>query len=267
MTMTKTEGVLKISRHAIHLTDDLHGPQKLYSYVLRATYNEQCGRMRHLIGEANASQDRLKSVVEAFRQLMGVNEFRVLLQAESLACIPRTLAERVPDAQQNIPLAAEKPGCFPAATQQLVGGIWPEALEMLEDCPVPPRVFGLLRQVLPPRQVEIAGLMLALDKVKLNWARVLIALTPQSQLVDPSVPRTQFANLTDDHIAAMEIELAALSQEFLGIFEHLGWWGLELVAVRGYMTRLMDNARVLRYLARCFPDILSQFQKMSEPTR
>ncbi|WP_161634571.1 plasmid partitioning protein RepB C-terminal domain-containing protein [Mesorhizobium loti] len=37
--------------------------------------------------------------------------------------------------------------------------------------------------------------------------------------------------------------------------------GLELVAARGYLNRLMDNAPVVRYLARTFPEALSRISE------
>ncbi|WP_245445554.1 plasmid partitioning protein RepB C-terminal domain-containing protein [Mesorhizobium kowhaii] len=62
----------------------------------------------------------------------------------------------------------------------------------------------------------------------------------------------------------METGLADLSQEFRNTAEHFGSWGLELVAVRGYLNRLMDNSKVVRHLAHHFPKQLAQFQGILE---
>ena len=259
--MTETA---KFSRHALRLTSNLQRPEKLYSYILRATYKDQCERMRLFIREATASRDRLESLVELFRQLTTVDAFCALLKAEGLAAMPRILAARILGNRPNVRLVGKNPN--PDTNRQLVAGICPDALEMLVDGPVPREIFGLLRKVAPSRQIEIARLMIGLDKVKLKWARVLVALTPQAQLASPSVTRTQFAGIDANDVAAMEAELADLSQEFLSTAEHLGSWGLELVAVRGYLNRMMDSARVVRYLAQNFPELLSEFQKFTEPT-
>ncbi|MBZ9673753.1 plasmid partitioning protein RepB C-terminal domain-containing protein [Mesorhizobium sp. ES1-3] len=42
---------------------------------------------------------------------------------------------------------------------------------------------------------------------------------------------------------------------------------LDLVVATGYLTRLLENARVVRYLAQSFPETLSEFQKMTEPNQ
>ncbi|WP_336621139.1 hypothetical protein [Sinorhizobium sp. 7-81] len=39
---------------------------------------------------------------------------------------------------------------------------------------------------------------------------------------------------------------------------------LDLVLTAGYITRLLSNARVVRHLAHRFPDILAEFQKITE---
>ncbi|RUW46737.1 MULTISPECIES: plasmid partitioning protein RepB C-terminal domain-containing protein [unclassified Mesorhizobium] len=252
---------VKISRHTVDLISDLQGPQKLYSYQLRATYDCQCERMRLFIREANASQAGLETIAAHFGKLTTVNAFRALMEAERLGSLPMRLAERIRG--NRAPIGDEKPTSV--INRQLVAGICLDALELLEDGPVPAGIFCLLRKVVPSRQIEITRLMIGLDRVRLHWARVLVALTPQTQLAAPSVSRMQFAGIDASDIAAMEIELAALSLDFLNAAEHLGPWGLELVAARGYLNRLMDNAPVVRYLARNFPATLSEFQKMIDP--
>ncbi|MER8467078.1 hypothetical protein NKH02_30065 [Mesorhizobium sp. M1396] len=42
---------------------------------------------------------------------------------------------------------------------------------------------------------------------------------------------------------------------------------LDLVVATGYLARLLENARVVRYLAQSFPEILAEFQKMTEAVR
>ncbi|PZV40534.1 plasmid partitioning protein RepB C-terminal domain-containing protein [Mesorhizobium kowhaii] len=265
MPRTEADRILKSSRHAIHLTDDLLEPQTpLNRYVLLRTHGRQCERMRRFIGEANASRERLENAVEALRQLMPVDAFRALLKAEGFATTPRTLAERISRNQSSTLIGCDKPGHTIAASQHLIVGVCYEVIDLLEDCSVNPKIFGLLRKVVPSRQVEIAQFMIALDRVKVNWARVLIALTPQSQLADPSIPRTQCAGITANQIEAMESESTDLSKEFRNTAERLGSWDLEFIAVRGYLNRLMDNLKIVRYLAHHFPKQLAQFQGVLE---
>ncbi|RWO40098.1 MAG: hypothetical protein EOS12_27090 [Mesorhizobium sp.] len=264
MTGTKTDRILKNSRHAIHLMD-LHEPKEpLHSYVLLRTYRHQCERMQHFIGESNTTRQHLDLAIGDLRQLMALDAFRALLQSEGFATIPEPLAKRIWGNRESTPDARDNQDQALAASPQLVAGICVEAIDLLEDCSVNPKIFALLRRVVPSRQVEIAKLMIALDRVKFNCAKVFIALTPRSKLADPSLPRQQFSGVTSSQLDAMETDLADLSQKFLITSESLGSWGLELVAVRGYLNRMMDSPKIVRYLAHHFPKQLAQFQDVLE---
>ncbi|MBZ9870263.1 hypothetical protein LB542_05220 [Mesorhizobium sp. BR1-1-9] len=61
--------------------------------------------------------------------------------------------------------APAKPDHFDLMNRGLPGGICPAALDLLSDCAVLFKIFGLLRQVVP---VEIAKQMIALGSVKLR---------------------------------------------------------------------------------------------------
>ena len=51
-----------------------------------------------------------------------------------------------------------------------------------------------------------------------------------------------------------------LNDEFLYCASLCGTWALELMAARSYLDRLMENARVVRYLAQNFPEQLAKLQ-------
>lgn len=251
---------LKSSRHAIHLTGGLCEPAgPLHKYVFLRSLKKQNEEMRAFILEAGEARERLEVAEEAFRELLAVDVFRGLLTTESLAVLPQALMDRIAGKHPENRIAP--PGLdFDKMGRRLPGGICPEVLDLLSDCVVPLKMFGLLRQVVPDRQVEIAKLMIALRKVKLNTARVFIILTPQSQLTDPSRPRQQYPGIEAVQLAAMESELADLSSRFQRAAEWSGIWNLELVAARGYILRVMESAKVVRYLAQHFPQRLGQFQ-------
>jgi hypothetical protein len=61
----------------------------------------------------------------------------------------------------------------------------------------------------------------------------------------------------------MEAALGKLSQAFLTAVERRGPLSLELVAANRYFDRLMDNSRVVRYLAHNFPGRFEEFHKLS----
>ncbi|WP_050596727.1 plasmid partitioning protein RepB C-terminal domain-containing protein [Mesorhizobium ciceri] len=264
MTQTAVQRILQTSRHAIHLTDGLQEPRKpLHPYLLRRTYKRHCERMRRFIRETNATREHIEVIVEALRQLMAVDMFRSVLKAEGLVNIPAELAERISGSRGFS--AQGRPGQAVMSDEPLVAGICPKAIELLEDFGVHPKIFGLLKKGTPNRQVEVAKLMVALDRVTFISARVIIALTPQLQLADPSIPRKRFFGIDTDTFDGMEVEFAALSREFLDANECLGIWSLELVAARGYLHRLMDNLKVVRYLAGNYPSHFETFHRLLEP--
>lgn len=254
-------------RHARNIAaGQLGSKAKLFAPELLAIYAAESKRMRDFITEAETAERRLDRIVGAIHMMMRDKQFCVLLVSEGLETIPRLLAHRLQGAtrEPQVFCPPGKPLSDKVENRELVRGICPDVLGVLRDSPVKTKIFGLLQKVLPARQLEIARLMVALDRVRLTYARVLVALTPQALLVSPSVTRTQLAGIDANRFAAMETELAALSQQFLSNAEQLGSWRLELVAARGYLNRLLDNARLVRYLARNFAGALSEFQKMIE---
>ena len=65
-------------------------------------------------------------------------------------------------------------------------------------------------------------------------------------------------------MARMEREMSSLTGDFKKIEESYGKNVLNLVSVVGYLKGLMGNAKVVRYLAQSYPELLSEFQKIVE---
>ncbi|WP_415927091.1 plasmid partitioning protein RepB C-terminal domain-containing protein [Mesorhizobium argentiipisi] len=63
-------------------------------------------------------------------------------------------------------------------------------------------------------------------------------------------PRHELATLPEDRRAELETELANVSRATFNALVRRGPARLELVAAWRYFARLMDNSRVVRYLAR-----------------
>lgn len=150
--------------------------------------------------------------------------------------------------------------------KRLLKGICPEAVDLLKDKFVPMNTFGELRKLVAVRQVEAAQLMIAMNKFSVNYAKSLVGATPQAQLVDSSNPK-KIAGLTDAQMALMEQESATLDREFRLIEDSFGADNLDLVVAAGYVGRLLENVRVVRYLAQHFPELLAEFQKIADPQR
>lgn len=150
--------------------------------------------------------------------------------------------------------------------RRLLDGICPEAVEFLKDKHVPISTFAELRKMVPMRQIEAAQLMVAMNKYSITYAKSLLGATPQSQLVDSAKPK-QIDGLTDDQVALMERESANLDREFRLMEESYGSDNMDLVVATGYLQRLIENVKIVRYLAQNFPELLAEFQKISDSTR
>jgi len=147
--------------------------------------------------------------------------------------------------------------------RRLLDGICPEAIELLKDKHVPINAFAELRRMLPMRQIEAAQLMVAMNKYSIPFAKSLVGATPPDQLVNSTKPK-QVEGLTPDQIALMEQESANLDREFRLMEQTYGDDHLDLVVAVGYVLRLIENARIVRYLAQNFSELLAEFQKIAE---
>ncbi|MEW6395645.1 MAG: plasmid partitioning protein RepB C-terminal domain-containing protein [Pseudomonadota bacterium] len=146
---------------------------------------------------------------------------------------------------------------------RLLDGICTEAVELLKDKHVPIATFAEVRKMQPMRQIEAAQLMVAMNKFSITYAKSLVGATPQSQLVETARPK-HVEGLTDEQVALMEQESANLDREFRLMEQSYGADHLDLVVATGYLHRLLENARIVRYLAQNFPELLAEFQKIAE---
>ncbi|WP_245519809.1 MULTISPECIES: plasmid partitioning protein RepB C-terminal domain-containing protein [unclassified Mesorhizobium] len=254
-------------RHAREIVADQPGSkEKLFAPKLRPAYKAACGRKRDFIRATEEVERCLARLAEALRVIMNDKEFLSLLMSEGLATIPNCLVQRLHNDPKLETATSKHAGMSPAgAGQQPVSGICPDVLAFLQDCFVKVKIFGLLRHVLPARQMEIARLMVAMERVTFTYAKILVAFTPRPLLAEGFDPTT-IANVSEGQLSAMTPELGGLSSEFLGAVERRGSVSLELVAASRYFERLMDNSKVVRYLAHNFPDQFEAFHSLSTPS-
>jgi ParB-like chromosome segregation protein Spo0J len=147
--------------------------------------------------------------------------------------------------------------------RKLLDGICPEVAEILKDKHIAIATFTELRKLAPIRQIEAAELMVAMNKFTINYAKSLVAATPQEQLVETDKPK-QVRGLSEEQIALMERESVSLQREFRIAEKSYGADHLDLVLSNGYVGKLLSNARVVRYLAQHHHDILTEFQKLAK---
>ncbi len=148
---------------------------------------------------------------------------------------------------------------------QLLDGICEEAIGLLKDKICPMAVFDVLRKMSPMRQVETAELLINANNFSVSYASAILAGTPQAQLVDAQTPK-RLKGMTAEAIARMERELTRLQEAITSIQDSYGQDHLHLTVVKGYLTKLIGNERIAKYLARYPPEFLSEFQKIAEMT-
>lgn len=147
--------------------------------------------------------------------------------------------------------------------RRLLDGICPEAAELLKDKHVSIHAFWEMKKMAPLRQIEAAELMVAMNKYSTSYARSLLAATPQSQLSDGHKPKA-VKGLTAEQLALMERESASLDREFKMAAQSYGTDHLDLVLAKGYLTKVVGNARVVRYLDQNHQEILAEFRRITE---
>lgn len=149
--------------------------------------------------------------------------------------------------------------------QKLLDGICEEVSDMLKDKMIARGVFKQLKRMKPYRQIEAVTLMNDAGIYTVSYARALLAATPKDQLVHADKPK-RVRGLDSDQMARMESEMASLEHEYKLIEEDYGTDVLNLTLAKGYLSSLLKNSRIASYLAKYHPEMLLEFQKITEIT-
>ena len=141
--------------------------------------------------------------------------------------------------------------------------ISPEAVELLKDKPVATAVFALLKQVHPIRQMDMAELMCKTKNFTKSYAAGLVSRTAADMMAENAPPKRPARPKPED-IARMEVELQALERDILQVDESFGRDVVNLTIARGYVKKILENAKVVKYLAAKHADVLTEFQRIQE---
>ncbi len=217
--------------------------------------------------------------VEALKDL-GINEVECLVSTDDEAYTYNKRVNRLAAVQEHrMIVRAVDRGVPPEQIAQalaldveavrrrfrLLDGICPEAVELLRDTTCPMVVFELLRQMAPIRQVEAAELMIGQSNFSSMFARALLAATHDKQLRPKRKRKSSEANsVTSGQIAKIERELSNLQMQVKSIEESYGLDNLHLTCAKGYVTKLLGNARVVRWLVQFRQEYLNEFQSIAE---
>lgn len=147
----------------------------------------------------------------------------------------------------------------------LLDGICPEAIELFKDRQFSVELGRLIRKMKPTRQVECAELMVAANNMTVAYAEALLVATPSMSLVEGVRPR-KIAGVTPDQMARMEREMANLQGQYRLVEHSYGQDALNLVLARGYLTKLLENSKVAKYIKQRQPEVLEQFTAIVQTT-
>jgi ParB-like chromosome segregation protein Spo0J len=134
----------------------------------------------------------------------------------------------------------------------------PDVIDLLKDKSVNPSTFAVLRKMRPMRQIEAAELMNTAGNFSSSYAKALLAATRQADLVKSDQPK-KVGGLTVEQMARMEREMESLQQDMKSVESRYGDDVLHLVIASGYLSKLVGNVAVNRYLAQHHPEFLAEF--------
>ena len=145
----------------------------------------------------------------------------------------------------------------------LLDGICSEAVRILKDKHFSANLSPVLRKLKTTRQLECVELMVATNNITVSYAQALLAATPNTMLVNDGSPK-KVKGVTADQMAKMEREMANLEGQFKLVEQSYGQDVLNLVLAKGYLTKLLDNEAVIRFLSQNNPDILREFSSITQ---
>ena len=151
-----------------------------------------------------------------------------------------------------------------ANTRSILSNLCPEAIEILKDKDIALDSLRELKKVKPMRQIEIAELMRSTANYKTPYARALVVMSPKDQLIEYNNSRKRMEPMRPDELAKMEHELKSLERDFRLLDETYARNVMDLTLAKTYLKKLLDNGRVVRFLAQKHADLLAEFQKIAD---
>ena len=149
--------------------------------------------------------------------------------------------------------------------KRLLDGICTEAIALLEDRQFSTDVCRHVRKMKPTRQIECVELMISANNLTVSYAEALLAASPAAMLVTGLKPK-KLAGVSSEQMARMEREMNNVQSQYKIVEQSYGEDVLSLVLVKGYLTKLIANAAVTKFMRSRVPEILEQFEAISRAT-
>jgi ParB-like chromosome segregation protein Spo0J len=191
-----------------------------------------------------ANDDESYTYNARISRMAPIQEHKMILKPERIA------------AALNVPLSHVQ------SSLTLLDGINQEAVDLLKDKLIAPKAIRCLKKVSGVRQIEIAELMVSVNNYTAGYAEALVFGTPKDQLADPAEPKKK-DGLSPEEIGRMEQEMETLEHDLKAVEESYGENVLNLTCARGYIKKLLDNAKVVRFLNANYSDVCSEFEAIA----
>lgn len=146
---------------------------------------------------------------------------------------------------------------------KMLDGICDEVRDMLAEKSCPMRLFDILRQMMPLRQIEAAELMVGSMNYSMIFAKAILSSSKPHELIKKETDKPTDENLREA-MARQEKELAALQVNIKSIEETFGEDTLLLTVTKGYLKKLLSNAKIVMWLSQKYPEYLAEFQIIAE---
>jgi len=145
----------------------------------------------------------------------------------------------------------------------LLDGICPEATTLLKDQVFSTKLSDILRKMKPTRQIECVELMISANNIKIPYAQALLAATPSQMLIEGTKSR-KLNGISADQMLKMEREMGNLKEQYKLVEESYGQDVLNLVLAKGYISKLIENQEISRFIKLNQPDVFNEFINIIE---
>lgn len=149
---------------------------------------------------------------------------------------------------------------------RLLDGICNEAVALLADKPATYGMFRILKQMKPFRQIDVAQAMVNLGNYSVKLAMAMLQNTAADQLTEEAAAKLQCSSgASAESLRRLEGELAAMQADTRILEEGYGPSSLQLEIIKTHIgTGLLENASVVRWLAKNHPEYLQQLQRIAD---
>lgn len=105
--------------------------------------------------------------------------------------------------------------------------------------------------------------MIGVNNFSKSYAQALVSATAPEHLVNGDSARIPDGIKPED-LERMRKEVEALETDYRAIEKSYGDSVLNLTLARGYLTKMLDNGKGVRFLSSHYPEIPAEFNKIIE---